>query len=206
MANFSIDWDNSQVNASSNALNQRVSKRISPDSNNPGATPTFSTAGFTPTNDMNKSVSHATTTGLANVLYEFKVEAICTTGGPTINNNGVRQEIVFECIPVTLIVNTSAPDSSLKASINTIGLDITKVRYILKDGITNAIISSQIINTNQIGLTTATFTGLTANHPYYASAEFYSIVNGVEVISTGTGYAIGACFSSTVSTETNGGA
>ena len=184
MATLYCNWDNTAVSASSNVISQRVSWREK------SLGGSFNTTSITPSNDMAKTINAANfTAATVNKVYEFKVEALCTVGGPTPNANGVVENIVFECVtPSTFIVT----DSTIAFNIAIPSTDITKARVRLKKQSDNSLVDTQTINkvSNAIDYT---FTGLTASTGYYFEVEFYAIVNTVEVISSSLDYLGAAC-------------
>lgn len=185
MATFTLNWDNSLVLAEPNAINQRASYRIKTVG---GA---FITTGFTPTNDMSTAVISATHNGTENKIYEFKVEALCTAGGPTMNDNGIVEQIVFECVDPSSL---TADDDSITISLNLTATDITKVRFKLrKQGDDSLVQTITTVCPGGIGSTSANFTALSPNTAYYITAEFYCTINGVEVISSSSDYLNAVC-------------
>lgn len=88
MATATLAWDNTAVLASGNATGQVASKRIK------AVGGAFSTSGFSPANPLLTSAITTDATITPNRIYEFKVEATCVLGGPTINNNGLKEQIV----------------------------------------------------------------------------------------------------------------
>jgi hypothetical protein len=182
MATIPISWDNSAVNANVLATGQRVSKRIK------ALIGAFDTLGFAPVNDMAKTVNSAVSTILPNRVYEYKVEAICSSGGPIINNNGPRDGIVFECIVPTFITTSTTID----VVVDLLNKDITKIRVRLKKQSDNSLIGT--ITANKVGNNaTANFTGLVGGTAYYVEIELYALVNGVEVISSAANYLNAVC-------------
>lgn len=193
-AQFNLTWDNTDVNASSNSLHQRASYRQK------SVGGSFITTGFTPANDMAKTVNAATTpsTLLFNAVYEFKVENLCTVGGPTINDNGVREAIQFSCINPT----TDQDHDSASISVNLTGLDITKVKFTLKKASDNTIVASSLVVKS--GTSVAyNATGLTPTTNYYWQIELYANVNSVEVISSQAAYLDQPCSPYPFTTEAN---
>lgn len=185
MATFTLNWDNSLVLAEVNAINQRASYRVKTTG---GA---FITTGFTPSNDMATSVTSATHSGTDNKIYEFKVEAICTAGGPTMNDNGIVEQIVFACVDPSSL---TADASTVTISIDLTATDVTKVRFRLrKQGDDSLVQTITTVTPGGIGTTSANFTGLTSNTAYYVTAEFYCVINGVEVISSSSDYLNAVC-------------
>lgn len=184
MATIYLEWDNTAVNASANALNQRLSWRQK------SVGGSFFTSGTTPANDMAKTVNAAShDTAVVNKIYEYKVEALCTTGGPTPNSNGLQEGIVFECVAPSII---GVSTNSMNFTINIPSTDITKARVRLKLQSDNSVIDTQTI-TKVSDAITYNFTGLTPSTGYYLEVEFYATVNGVEVISSSLDYLNAVC-------------
>lgn len=184
MAVFTLNWDNTLTLASPNTLAQRASYRRKDVG---GA---WITAGFTPANDMLKTAITALSPDLlVNVLYEFRVQAICTTNGPTTNSNGIREQIIFACIAPA----TSQSDVAATASISTVGLNITKVRFTLRKTSDNSIVGGPTTITVAGDLAQTTVTGLTASTSYYWQIELLATVNGVEVVSSAIDYLNAVC-------------
>lgn len=181
MAELYLKWDNAL--ATINNIARRASKRIKTVGG------TWITTGFTPANDFSPTIFQVRATVNPNKVYEFKVENICITGGPTINDNGVQENIKFECI----IPDLGADTSSISVNINLASTDITKVRLVLKQQSDNLIVGGPIIVNNVADAATYTFTGLTVNTGYYVTVELYATVNGVDVISSDVAYIGSVC-------------
>jgi len=184
MAILYCSWNNTAVAASSNVISQRVSWR---EKTLGGA---FNTTSITPSNDMAKTINAADfTAATVNKVYEFKVEAICTTGGPTINSNGIVESIVFQCVTPETIVATS---TTLNFHVNIPSTDITKARLRLRLQSDNSLIATQTV-TKSANAIDYTFTGLTNNTGYYVEVEYYAVVNTIEVISSSVDYLGNPC-------------
>lgn len=191
MGVFTLNWDNAAVLISANAIGQRAGYRRK------DVGGSWITAGFTPANDLLKTAITALSPDLlVNVVYEFRVQGICTTGGPTINTNGVQEQIGFECITPT----TSQSDIAATASINTTGLNITKVRFTLRKTSDNSIVSAATTVTVVSNLAQRTATGLTASTSYYWQIELIAVIDGIEVFSSAGAYLGGVCGPYTVVT------
>lgn len=184
MAQFTLNWDNTAALANANAIAQRASYRRR---STMGA---FITSGFTPNNDLPKSaVTTQSPVLVDNVVYQFKVETLCTVNGPTINDNGIQEQMKFACITPEIVES----DTTSAISIDVTNTDITKARFRLKKTSDNStIFGPSIVNTvaNTVSITA---TGLTASTAYYWQVEFYATVNGVEVISSAVGYLNSVC-------------
>lgn len=176
---FTLTWINTAIATNDNVLNQTVSYRPKT------AGGAWITAGFTPANNMNKTVNTADTPNLVyNIVYEFKVETLCTLNGPTINDDGIEEAIGFECITPDLdqTYNTAT------ITLNVTGLDITKARFTLRKSSNNAIIMAAAIVNRVSNSITKTATGLLSEIGYYWQVETYANVNNTEEISSDTAY------------------
>lgn len=184
MAQITYIWDNTDVLANANAINQRCSYRQKSVGGG------WLTAGFTPANDMNVNVTTATSPNslLSNVVYEGKTEAICTVNGPIMNDNGIGEWISFSCI-APIITKT---DIAVHAVLDVTGLDITKAKFTLKKSSDNSIIDTQTINKAGTSIT-YDYTGLSALTNYYIQIELYSTVNTIEIISSSIDYLGSSC-------------
>ena len=179
MAQISLNWDNTGVLSNTNVTGQKASYA----SRSAGA---WVTIGFTPSNIMAKTVNSALSpnTLVDNVVYQFKVEAICTVGGPTINDNGIREIISFSCLSPTLTHDVYTGTISLDVT----STDITKARFTLKKASDNTIVFGPTIVSKTLFTITQTIAGLAPSTNYYWTVELYAIVNSVEVISSSTDY------------------
>lgn len=183
MGNLNLAWDNSAVLANPNATEQIAYKRKKSIG---GA---YDILAFTPANPMATSVSAAVAAVLDNIIYQFKVEATCTAGGPVPNINGVQEGIEFACINPVL----TSDNLSVSVAINVTGLDIIKARITLFKASDNSVVGGpSVVNTiaNSIN---KTFIGLLASTDYYIKYEFYANVNGVEVVSSSAAYLNALC-------------
>lgn len=159
----------------------------------------FLTTGFSPSNDLSTAATttdHGSLTD--NTIYEFKISNICTTGGPTDNTNGIIEQIVFACIAPTLSQTTT----TATAAYTGLPSDITKVRFTLRKTSDNSLVSGPTTVTVVGGAASVTPTGLTPTTSYYFQTEFYTVINGVEVISSGAAYLNAVCGPYTVTTDT----
>lgn len=190
MAVITLNWDNTAVNASANVTGQRASKRIKIIG---GA---FDITGFSPANNLPKSADTVDATVITNRVYEFKIEAICASGGPTINNNGLKDGIVFECI----VPSFSVTSTQIQVTVNLLNTDITKVKATLKKTSDDLVHGIQTVN-NVANQAVITFTGLAAGTGYYLELELYAVVDGVEVISSDSAYLGNVCGPYNVSTS-----
>lgn len=149
----------------------------------------FDTTGFTPPNNMSTAVNSAVTSVIDNVVYEFKIENICNTGGPTINNNGIREQIKFACILPQI---SSSSSSTINVNVPLLNTDIQKVSYFLYKQSDNSVAGTQVVirsadNSNY------TFSGLTGATGYYLRITLSATINGVEVNSSSPSYLNSTC-------------
>lgn len=177
-----LQWDASGITPA-NVIAYRLSKRIKTVG---GA---YSTTGFTPSNDIALGIGDANINVTNNKVYEFKLEHICTTGGPTISGNGVQEQIKFACIAPVL----GSSVDEISVDINLTGTDITKARLYLKRQSDDVIAGGPVIVNNVADAITHTFTGLDANTGYYVTVELYATVGGIEVISSAAAYLGAVC-------------
>lgn len=192
MAQFPLVWFNTAVIINPNAISQRALYR---QKSVGGA---FISTGFTPANDLPTTATNVTSPVLAdNIVWEFKVQCICTVGGPTDNNNGIVEGIDFACIAP---VFSSITSTTATATLNVTGLDITKARFVVKRLADDVIVSGPTI-VNRVGNSiTLNMTGLVAGTEYYLDVEYYATVNGVEVISSNVAYIGTVCVSASFET------
>lgn len=179
MPTITLNWT---LNTNGNTVNQRASKRAIATTKHPSESTVFSSTGFTPPNDLATSISSASFTAIGNVIYEMKVENICSLGGPTINNNGIRQGIKFSCLPVnfgTVTDNTT----QISVNVNAIGTDIAQVIFVLTETNGGAIVESKTVAALQSGNTIANFIGLNAGTSYTITTSYQATVNGALVTS-----------------------
>lgn len=192
MGQFTLQWDNTDVLANANAISQRALYRLR---DTGGA---WISAGFTPANDMAKSVNSADTpSGLTdNKIYEFKIQSICTLSGPSDNDNGIQEHIVFACIIPTLTKTITTATSV----INLTGTNISKVKFTLKRSLDNVVMGSSTVNNvaNSAGLTVP---GLTASTTYYWQIELYATINNVEVVSSSVPFLGAVCGTYPITTD-----
>lgn len=193
MAQFTLNWDNTDVLASANVISQRAGYRTK----NAGGV--FTTTGFTPANDMAKSVTTADTpSGLTdNLIYQLKIQSICTAGGPTDNDNGIKDMITFACIDPTLATDVNIAGITL----NLAGTNITKVRFTLKRSLDNVVMYGPTIVNVVANTATATATGLVAETDYYWEIELYTTLNNIEVKSSDVAFLGVACGPYSITTD-----
>lgn len=192
MSIFILGWDNTAILASPNALSVRASHRRK------DVGGSYSTTGYTPANDMPKTeVSASSPNLLDNVVYEFKIETICNTGGPTINTNGIQEQINFACIDPT--INTTDVASTI--SIDVTGLNITKATFTLRRTAGDSIAYGPVTVVASMNAITATATGLTPSTSYYWQVELIAVIEGSEVVSSNEIYLAAPCGPYTTSSD-----
>lgn len=176
---LNLTWNNSAVAASANAIGQRASKRIA------SVGGAWDTSGFKPLNDLPVSATHTAAGVIPNIVYDFKIEALCNIGGPTINANGVRQGIYFaEIIPqFSQDDNGSDVDLTITLSVTS---DITKARIKMYRQIDDNLLSTQT-PVNSSNTCSHTFAALANSLGLYFTVELYTVVNGIEIISSAPG-------------------
>ncbi len=194
MAQFTLTWDNTEALANANAINQRASYRLKTVG---GA---WVTTGFTPANDM--AVAE-TTTDTANSLtnnkvYEFMIETLCASGGPTPGDNGIQEDITFSCIVPTL----TKTHNSAKAVVDLTGTDVSKVRFTLKRTTDNVVMGTALV-LNVANSAELNVTGLAASTNYYWEIELLANVNNIEVSSLAVAYLGAVCGSYPTVTDAN---
>jgi hypothetical protein len=192
MAQFTLNWDNTALLAEPNVIAQRALYRRK------STAGTFISAGFTPVNDLPVS---ATTTAspvlLDNVIYEFKIQTLCTVNGPTTNNNGVIEQIKFTCITPEIVSDATTTQINVICT----DLDITKIRFTLRRLSDDVIVYGPVLALPAAGnVYSAIATGLVASTDYYWQYEMYSTINGVEVISSSVSYLNAVCGDYPIST------
>lgn len=192
MGQFTLSWDNSDVAASPNATGQRVSYR---QKSVGGA---WIDTGFNPNNDLGVNDNTAVSpTILNNVVYEFKVEALCASGGPTLNDNGIQEEIAFACIAPT-IQNT---DVTSQITLNLANTDITKVRFTLRKVSDNTVAHGPMDIVRIGNIVTTVAASLAPSTNYYWQVILFANINGGEVNSGQAGYINAVCGPYVITTD-----
>lgn len=172
MANFNLTWT---PNITANVTAQRAYYR----QRSIGGS--YITTGFSPANDISTSVTATAINGLSdNVVYQFQIANICTTGGPTFNNNGVQEGIKFSCIAPT----ATEAGTSVTGVVSSIPTDITKIRFSLYDSSVSTLLQGPIDVVVSGASASHVFTGLTNSTTYIIRTELIAVVNGTEVISS----------------------
>jgi hypothetical protein len=184
-AQFITSWDNTVVAASGNALTQTISyrKRLTG-----GA---FITTGFTPSNPLAKTDNTASTANTLsyNSVYQFLVQANCTVNGPSINSNGIVEQVRFFCIAPTLVIF----DTKVRITLDVTDTDVIKARFNIRKESDDTLVQGPNV-VNRVG--NSIFfegTGLIAETAYYIQIELYVIVSGVEVVSSASTHLNDTC-------------
>jgi len=182
MAQFTLEWDATQVITNPNATGQRVLYKEVGNS-------TWLDTGFTPANPLPTTANTVQfPVPEDNIVYEFIVEASCSVNGPTGNDNGPQELISFACITPTI----TKTDIASTISLDVTDLDITKARLTLRTA-ANVLVGPAVV-ANRVGSTISTTkTGLTGSTNYYWQVELYATVQNVEVKSSDQGYLGMAC-------------
>lgn len=192
MAQFNLNWFNTAVIVNANVVGQRAAHR---QKSVGGA---YSSSGYTPANDLPTTASAVQTPVLANnVVWEFKVDAICTLGGPTINDNGIQEGLGFSC----LVPSLSNTDTTATIVLNIGSVDIGSAAFTLHKVSDDSIVSGPI-TVNKLGTTIShTVTGLDPDTDYYWEFIEYATVGGVVIASSDVNQLGASCFSADISTD-----
>lgn len=175
MANFNLSWI---LTVTANVTGQRAYYRQKTVG---GA---FLTTGFSPANDLSTSATSTSIAGLLdNVVYQFQIANLCSTGGPTFNANGIQEGIKFACVTPT----ETHTHNSATGTVSGLPSDITSVIFTLTDAGGTAL-STPVTSVTSAGSASATFTGLTPSSDFFIKVEFTAVVNGATVTS-----ALGTC-------------
>lgn len=184
MAQFTLEWDNTEVASNDNATGQRASYRHRGDTD-------WETADFDPANDLSVD---ADTTDSPNTLddnkvYEFKVDTLCTINGPTINDNGIQEDINFACIEPVL----EQTDETGTITIDVAGLDINKAKITLRKASDNSVVAATETISAMADEITKTVTGLLPDTNYYWQVALGAIINNVQIWSNSSVYIGASC-------------
>lgn len=182
MAILQINWNAENTDGNPSVTGLRISKRVK------AVGGAWDTSGFDTPNDMANSLATNQAVVTANRVYEFKVESLCSAGGPVQNLNGVQEGIAFECITP----GKEFTHNSLQVTIPTLLTDITKARIVVHLTSDDSIVSSGIYNSNGVQIQ-ANITSLVQNTEYYFTVELYAMVNGFEVISSDAAFLNAVC-------------
>lgn len=192
MAQFSLNWYNTALIINPNVTGQKASHR---QKSVGGA---FSATGYTPANTLTKFVTSVQSPVLAdNTVWEFKIEALCTIGGPTANDNGLKEGLKFACLVPTLSQTTTTATIVL----NVLNLDITQATFILHKQSDDSVVSGPTTVAKVGNSITHTVTGLDPNTGYYWEFVEYAIVNGSEIASNDVSQLNASCQSVDFTTD-----
>ena len=186
MAQFNLVWFNTAVIINPNSSGQKVSHR---QKSIGGA---YFSTGYTPVNNLPKTASTIQSPVLANnIVWEFKVECLCTEGGPTINDNGNQEGLKFSCLTPSLSYTTN----SATIVLNVTGLDITSATFTLKKVSDNSVVSGPTTVARVGAGISHTVMGLNPGTGYYWEYIMYAIVNGSQIQSNDANQINASCFS-----------
>jgi len=175
MPQFKLDWFAAPVMVNPNATGQRAVYRQK------SVGGSFISTGFTPANDLSIVAQTTTSPNLdANKIWEFKVQALCTSGGPTDNNNGIIEALKFACLLPTL----SSTSFTATIQLNIASLDITKAVFSLHLVSDDTIVYGPVTATPLGTIIQTQATGIDDDTDYYWTFSLKSTVNGVEISST----------------------
>jgi hypothetical protein len=187
MAQFNLTWFNTAVIINPNATGQRVSHR------GKTAGGAFSTAGYTPANDLPKTASASQSPVLANnVVWEFKVECLCEEGGPTLNDNGLQEGLKFACLEPVI---SNIDEDSATVALNVLNTDITSATFILHLTADDSVIAGPTTVARVGNSITWNVTGLASGTEYYVETILYAIVNGSQIQSNDANQLNASCIS-----------
>lgn len=187
MAQFTLNWFNTAVIINPNVTGQRAVYR---QKSVGGA---FISTGFTPPNDLPKTASTTTSPVLANnIVWEFKVQAICTEGGPTDNDNLIQEGLKFSCL-VPLVTAITTGEATI--TLNVLGLDITQATFIIHLASDNSIEAGPTTVARVGNSITFNASGLTDGAEHYIETILYAIVNGSQIQSNDPDQIGDSCFS-----------
>lgn len=171
MATFTLNWT---PNIIGNVTGQRVYRRQK------SIGGSFLTTGFTPSNDLSTSANTATIGSMVNnVIYEFQVANLCTTGGPTFHDT-IQEGIKFTCLGLSISPGTD-PTTQINVESNTSGTDIQTITVNIIETISGNLIETKTLAAT--GSTTMTFSGLQSNMSYSFTYSYTATINGVSVSS-----------------------
>ena len=175
MPQFVLNWFAAPVMVNPNATGQRAVYRQK------SVGGSFISTGFTPANDLSIVAQTTTSPNLsANKIWEFKIQALCTSGGPTDNNNGIIEALKFACLTPTL----SSTTSTATIQLNVASLDITKAVFSLHLVSDNTVVYGPVTATPSGTVIQTQATGIDDDTDYYWTYTLKSTVNGVEISST----------------------
>lgn len=179
---YILKWFAAPVMVNPNATGQQASWKAR-------TSGTWSTAGFTPANPLLKTTEQVQTLTLyENIVWQFKVEALCTEGGPTINDNGIQEAIEFIC----MVPNLTFDKFDATINFNMVAFpDISTMIVTLKLAADDSTVVGPITVPRAGNTFEYQATGLDAETEYYWEWTWQATVNGV-VVSSGHADYLGA--------------
>jgi hypothetical protein len=186
MPKFTLTWSNTLLLSNNNVIGQRALYRQK------SVGGSWLTAGFTPANDLAKTATSVESPTVdVNKVWEFKVQSLCTVGGPADNTNGVQEVVVFSCLTPTVTKSFN----SATASLNAAGTDISKAIFTLRKTSDSAIVyGPTTVTRSGDNITANTGATLNDNTTYYWETKLIAVVNSIEVTS-------GSCNSANFTTD-----
>lgn len=174
MSQFTLIWDSSPLAGNANAVSQSALYRYRLVGG------VFISAGFTPSNPLATNATTADSPILdENKVIQFKVQSVCTAGGPSDNSNGLIEVIEFASIIPTITHTVSTSNLSIDVT----GTDITKARFTLRKASDNAIVGSPTTVYTSGTSISSSQSGLTYSTNYYWDIELYATVASIDTIS-----------------------
>lgn len=189
---FIFDWDNTNVATNENVISQKLSFRYKLSL---GA---WLTGGFLPTNDINKTINHATNTNLSsNRIYQFKLDTICQEGGPTINNNFEQEQITFQCIePSYSVISYGFQGNTAITATLQVGPDITGGTWVNRRLADDTTIGNPQFFSAPVAGVISQFMFVPVNVPFYTQAFYTATLHGVTIHSNDPEYLNAWCSTS----------
>lgn len=175
MGQYQLNWFAAPVMVNLNATGQQAVYRRK---STGGA---YLTTGFTPSNPLLKTTEQVTSGVLAdNILWQFKVQALCTVGGPTDNDNGPIEGMKFACLTPSLSWDKFDATITLNVGANDVESAIFTLHLASDDSVID--ISSLVARVGSA--ITYQATGLTDDTEYYWTYVMKNTVNGVLIASS----------------------
>ena len=169
MANFTLTWT---PNINSGVSNQQAEFRRK------SVGGAFNNVGFIPANLLATSATTTSISGLLdNVVYEFRINNFCTEGR---TNTAAVEDIKFACVTPT----ETHTDTTITATVSSLPVDITKVRFSLLSSDGSSILQGPILINTFSGTSVNTFSSLIPDTDYIVRVELVAVVNGNETTST----------------------
>jgi len=188
---FNLSWNNTSIQGNANVVSQEAGYQSK-------LVPGWITTGFTNYANPIPVAQHTSTSPDLNdnIIYQFRVNSLCSTGGPMPNIGGVVEAIHFACI----VASTVMSGISATCTINLANTSITKVRFSLKEMLGSTPSPSDPVKLSPTVVardTTANTATVTVNNleytkKYYWETELYSTIRNnsvdTEVISSSPAY------------------